>query len=164
MVYFFFKNVVNINKILFFGQLIILCGASKRLLVLDVNMANYSGRSLFRQLFLLFCCYVFNLEASKNDEFFEELYIKPLQSGHVSFYFQFTTKWNISLQDADNCEPHSLDVDHVTNKSRRLICSFLFPRRNYPKQHTADGRLYALFFLLRVNILRLFFQPKTVTQ
>ena len=120
-------------------------------------MANYSGRSLFRQLFLLFCCYVFNLEASKNDEFFEELYIKPLQSGHVSFYFQFTTKWNISLQDADNCEPHSLDVDHVTNKSRRLICSFLFPRRNYPKQHTADGRLYALFFLLRVNILRHFF-------
>ena len=67
-------------------------------------MANYSGRSLFWQLFLVFCCCVFSLEASKNDDYFEELYIKPLQSGHVSFYFQFTTKWNVSVQEADNCK------------------------------------------------------------
>lgn len=30
-----------------------------------------------------------------NDSFDEELFIKPLPSGHVYAYFQFTTLWHI---------------------------------------------------------------------
>ena len=34
-----------------------------------------------------------------DDEFNEELFIKPLQSGHINTYFQFTTKWNHNIHD-----------------------------------------------------------------
>ncbi len=33
------------------------------------------------------------------DSFQEELFIKPLSSGHVYAHFQFTTTWNVSLKD-----------------------------------------------------------------
>lgn len=33
-----------------------------------------------------------------NDKFHEELYMKPLPSGHVYSYFQFTTVWNTSFE------------------------------------------------------------------
>ena len=33
------------------------------------------------------------------DSFQEELYFKPLSSGHVYAHFQFTTTWNVSLKD-----------------------------------------------------------------
>lgn len=33
-----------------------------------------------------------------NDMFHEELYLKPLPSGHVYSYFQFTTVWNTSFE------------------------------------------------------------------
>lgn len=47
--------------------------------------------------------------ALKNDEFFEELYVKPLESGHVYFHFQFTSIWNVSLHEPDVCK-----FDNVT--------------------------------------------------
>lgn len=33
------------------------------------------------------------------DEFHEELYIKPLETGHINSYFQFTTSWDRGEQD-----------------------------------------------------------------
>ncbi|XP_060074227.1 GPI transamidase component PIG-T-like [Ylistrum balloti] len=39
------------------------------------------------------------VHAKLNDEFNEELFIKPFGSGHVMFHFQFTTKWNVSIAD-----------------------------------------------------------------
>ncbi|XP_069112658.1 GPI transamidase component PIG-T-like [Argopecten irradians] len=39
------------------------------------------------------------IEGKQNDEFNEELFIKPFGSGHVMFHFQFTTKWNVSITD-----------------------------------------------------------------
>jgi len=43
---------------------------------------------------LLFVSFLkFYLVFSIEDSFNEELYIKPLQSGHVYSYFQFTTLW-----------------------------------------------------------------------
>lgn len=33
------------------------------------------------------------------DIFNEELYIRPLKSGHVNTFFQFTSRWNIETED-----------------------------------------------------------------
>jgi hypothetical protein len=37
-----------------------------------------------------------------SDEFHEELVIKPLKSGHIYNYFQFTTKWD--LEKKNDCK------------------------------------------------------------
>lgn len=34
------------------------------------------------------------------DSFSEELYLKPLESGHINSYFQFTTKWDMNKNDS----------------------------------------------------------------
>ena len=39
-----------------------------------------------------------------DDEFNEELFIKPLQKGYVYSNFQFTTKWNATIHHTDTCE------------------------------------------------------------
>ena len=39
-----------------------------------------------------------------NDEFHEELLVKPLASGHVYTHFQFTTKWDLGEEDPGACE------------------------------------------------------------
>ena len=36
-------------------------------------------------------------KALGEDTFREELFFKPLQSGHIYSHFQFTTIWNVSL-------------------------------------------------------------------
>jgi phosphatidylinositol glycan class T len=38
--------------------------------------------------------------APQKDYFDEELLLKPLPSGHVYAYFQFTTIWDIESEDA----------------------------------------------------------------
>ncbi|XP_022082353.1 GPI transamidase component PIG-T-like [Acanthaster planci] len=40
------------------------------------------------------------------DSFWEELFFKPLQSGHVYSHFQFTTSWNVSLTNEMNEMSH----------------------------------------------------------
>lgn len=42
----------------------------------------------------LFLCKSIESSYQQNDKFHEELLIKPLASGHVYSYFQFTTVWN----------------------------------------------------------------------
>ena len=55
---------------------------------------------------IVFCCSIVCLTATKTDEFYEELYVKPLQSGLVSFDFRFTTKWNVSVHDEEICKSY----------------------------------------------------------
>lgn len=35
-----------------------------------------------------------------DDVFHEELFLKPLKTGHVNSYFQFTTKWYLNENDS----------------------------------------------------------------
>ncbi|XP_034944073.1 GPI transamidase component PIG-T [Chelonus insularis] len=58
---------------------------------------------MFRLIWLIIAgLYLVNesvaLNNDYNDSFDEELFIKPLPSGHVYAYFQFTTLWNITKQ------------------------------------------------------------------
>ncbi|XP_048244688.1 GPI transamidase component PIG-T-like [Haliotis cracherodii] len=46
--------------------------------------------------------------ASASDTFKEELFIKPLDSGHTYFHFQFTTIWNASIQDRETFHHYRL--------------------------------------------------------
>lgn len=36
------------------------------------------------------------------DRYYEEAFVKPLASGHINTYFQFTTEWN--FENVQNCE------------------------------------------------------------
>eukprot|EP00105_Crassostrea_gigas_P027835 XP_011449302.1 PREDICTED: GPI transamidase component PIG-T [Crassostrea gigas] len=64
--------------------------------------------------FLLFLALVnFSLTIGiHNDNFSEELYVKPFSSGHVMFHFQFTTVWNVSID-----KPESFQHYHLFPKS-----------------------------------------------
>ena len=46
----------------------------------------------------------FYVTAEEKDTFQEELYIKPLESGHVYTHFQFTTDWQVQLGDNSGCK------------------------------------------------------------
>lgn len=39
------------------------------------------------------------VEYDYKDSFSEELFIKPLATGHLYSYFQFTTKWDINPEE-----------------------------------------------------------------
>lgn len=45
-----------------------------------------------------------SVRAFQKDEHSEELFIKPLSKGYVYSHFQFTTKWNASIQDPKTCK------------------------------------------------------------
>ncbi|XP_055845145.1 GPI transamidase component PIG-T [Episyrphus balteatus] len=47
----------------------------------------------FVKILLLF--YLISPSLQQNEEFHEELYVKPLASGHVNTYFQFATRWKL---------------------------------------------------------------------
>lgn len=55
---------------------------------------------LKKLLFLLILITQILNSSQNNDNFNEELFIKPLQSGHVNTYFQFTTKWDLEKSDS----------------------------------------------------------------
>jgi len=44
------------------------------------------------------------------DEFHEELFIKPLPTGHIYTHFQFTTTWEVELRRKDECKSELLTV------------------------------------------------------
>lgn len=67
----------------------------------------------FSKIFLLF--YLIPLSLQQNEEFHEELFVKPLVSGYVNTYFQFTTRW--ALGAGDNL--------HHTNFIPRAIAEIL---------------------------------------
>lgn len=52
--------------------------------------------------FLLILASLIPNSIQNTDVFNEELFIKPLKSGHVNTYFQFTTRWN--LEGPDDCK------------------------------------------------------------
>lgn len=39
-----------------------------------------------------------------DDDFTEELLLRPLESGHLYSYFQFTTKWNVDPTSQSSCK------------------------------------------------------------
>lgn len=55
---------------------------------------------LTTKLFIVFFC----LASASEDEFHEELLIKPTRNGQIYTFFQFTTTWNVSLEDEVACE------------------------------------------------------------
>ena len=64
------------------------------------------------------------------DQFHEELLLKPLQTGHVYGQFKFTTLWNVSLNDDHSCE-------YVNNKPVEFVYQ-------YDHWHCTAGSLSAL--------------------
>ena len=56
----------------------------------------------FYVMILYFCIDLTN--SIVNDDFKEELLIKPLSSGHTYFHFQFTTLWNSSIDNPEECK------------------------------------------------------------
>lgn len=36
-----------------------------------------------------------------HDEYYEELFVKPLPSGHINTFFQFTTEWRFDNRERD---------------------------------------------------------------
>lgn len=38
------------------------------------------------------------------DEFHEELFLKPLPTGHINSFFQFSTEWTLNRRDSRNVE------------------------------------------------------------
>ncbi|GAB1598139.1 GPI transamidase component PIG-T-like [Argonauta hians] len=50
-------------------------------------------------LSLLLLLYIVNVVIASEDKFSEELFIKPLPSGHVYFNFQFITRWDIDVRN-----------------------------------------------------------------
>lgn len=55
---------------------------------------------LKKTLFLLILITQIINSLQYNDIFNEELFIKPLQSGHINSYFQFSTKWDLEKTDS----------------------------------------------------------------
>lgn len=92
---------------------------------------------MFRQIWAIYLLAVLTLcSATEPDQFDEELYIKPLHSGHIYTYFQFTTQW--LLKNKQSCEypkpitgaslpvlthffPKFFRIDHNTNLVARPL-------------------------------------------
>lgn len=52
---------------------------------------------------LLFAVIIFtiiNKSAQFQDEFHEELFLKPLPTGHINSFFQFSTEWTLNRRDS----------------------------------------------------------------
>ena len=48
---------------------------------------------------LLFLIGFLNIVNAASETFSEELFIKPLPTGHLYSYFQFTTKWDVNPEE-----------------------------------------------------------------
>ena len=44
------------------------------------------------------------------DAFHEELFIKPLPTGHIYTHFQFTTTWDVELKRKDECKTNRINL------------------------------------------------------
>ncbi|XP_059149717.1 GPI transamidase component PIG-T-like [Physella acuta] len=66
-----------------------------------------------KKMIVFFSAILFlSVRAFQKDEHSEELFIKPLSKGYVYSHFQFTTKWNASIQD-----PKTFSHYHLFPKS-----------------------------------------------
>lgn len=70
--------------------------------------SNHLTMIFHRLALTLFVVFYLNYANASSDKFHEELFIKPLNSGHVYTYFQFTTQW--LLQSNDSCK---FDVNKI---------------------------------------------------
>ena len=60
-------------------------------------------------------CVVITVVRSQSDRFDEELFVRPLQSGHVYSHFQFTTRWDVDQSDQLACKLSELWSAHENN-------------------------------------------------
>ncbi|XP_055370719.1 GPI transamidase component PIG-T [Condylostylus longicornis] len=67
---------------------------------------------MITKLFYIFL--LIGLSVQENEEFHEEIYIRPLPSGHVNTYFQFTNRWKLNFhQNLDHTNLMPLSVADI---------------------------------------------------
>lgn len=59
------------------------------------------GRLLFAVV-IIFA--IINQSIQFQDEFHEELFLKPLPTGHINSFFQFSTEWTLNRRDSRRIE------------------------------------------------------------
>ena len=76
------------------------------------STATFKMAAPMESRLLCFCFFslYFSLVLTQKDQFDEELFIKPLDSGHLVMHFQFTTKWNVDIHDQASCKCLVSDV------------------------------------------------------
>ena len=57
---------------------------------------------------LIGCFLFFSISLAAKDAFHEEMFIRPLKTGHVYAHFQFTTIWDVDIRDSKACKLKSL--------------------------------------------------------
>lgn len=64
------------------------------------SLASYTKMKQFLPVYtcLIILSIHLKISTASTEKFSEELYIKPLPSGHVYSYFQFTTQWDVDPQ------------------------------------------------------------------
>ncbi|XP_041375880.1 GPI transamidase component PIG-T-like [Gigantopelta aegis] len=98
---------------------------------------------------LIVCCCIDICSSVTNDDFKEELLIKPLPSGHTYFHFQFTTLWNSSIENPQEFNhyrlfPKSLGDVLSTYKVQELHLSqtqglWHYEKWGYPVEDAPSG-------------------------
>lgn len=64
----------------------------------------WGSQSKYHIYMLILICFLIQFElVNAKDKYTEELLIKPLDSGHVYFQFQFTTQWDADIADSNSC-------------------------------------------------------------
>lgn len=106
-------------------------------------MKGSSCRPVIVFLFVLLSCVHYGF---CDDEFTEELFIKPLPTGHVYSYFQFTTTWDVTNTNRFhyNLFPKSLGEILFKHKVRELHLTlsqglWRYPSWGYPFNDAAPG-------------------------
>lgn len=74
-----------------------------------------------------------SFSCASKDEYHEELLIKPLPTGHVYTYFQFTTLWDVDIKDHEACKygysarhvKRSLTLLNVRTQCLTFLTSFI---------------------------------------
>ena len=61
-----------------------------------------------------------------DDAFHEELFIKPLPTGHIYTHFQFTTTWDVELKRKDECKTIRGIAWGRVGGSDRIRCPYFF--------------------------------------
>ena len=56
------------------------------------------------------CLLCLSLSFAAKDVFHEQLFLRPLKTGHVYAHFQFTTVWDVDIRDSKACKLQKVPV------------------------------------------------------
>lgn len=62
---------------------------------------------------------IINPSIQFQDEFHEELFLKPLPTGHINSFFQFSTEWTLNRRDSRNVLFTQIFVASLTHDFRQ---------------------------------------------